>query len=89
MDVDIDNIEHEVEDWRRYWDDMSGEPLDTGPAKEARAEEIREVHRMGVYIEVSLEECIRETGKAPVGTWWVDVNKGDAKNPKVRSRLVA
>ena len=89
MDVDIDNIEHEVEDWRRYWDDMSGEPLDTGPAKEARAEEIREVHRMGVYIEVSLEECIRETGKAPVGTRWVDVNKGDAKNPKVRSRLVA
>ena len=27
--------------------------------------------------------------EGPVGTRWVDVNKGDAKNPKVRSRLVA
>ena len=54
VDVDIDIIEHETEDWRSYWDDMSGDPLDTGLAKEARAEEIREVHRMGVYIKVSL-----------------------------------
>ena len=54
MDIDIDNIEHEVEDWRSYWDDMSLEPLDTGLAKEAGAQEIREVHRMGVYIKVSL-----------------------------------
>ena len=89
MDVDIDNIEHEAEDWRSYWDDTSGEPLDTGLAKEAREEDIREVHRMGVYIKASLEECARETGKATVGTRWVGVNKGDAKNPKVRSRLVA
>ena len=73
MDVDIDNIEHEAEDWRSYWDDMSGEPLDTGLAKEAQLQEIRirEVHRMGVYIKVSLEECLRETGIAPVGTRWL------------------
>ena len=44
---------------------------------------------MGVYIKVSLQECFRETGKAPVGTRWVDVSKGGAKNPKVRSRRVA
>ena len=85
----LDNVEHEVEDWRTYWDDMSGEPLDAKLASEARAEEIREIHRMRVYVKVSLEECLRETGKAPVGTRWVDVNKGDAENPKVRCRLVA
>ena len=29
------------------------------------------------------------TGKKPIGTRWVDVNKGDEDNPEYRSRLVA
>lgn len=33
--------------------------------------------------------CVAETGKKPIGTRWVDTNKVDATNPKVRSRLVA
>lgn len=88
-DVENNNVEHEQIDMREYWDDLSGRQLDKNLTQEARAEEIREVHRMGVYVKVSLDECLRETGKMPVGTRWVDVNKGDTLNPKVRSRLVA
>ena len=29
------------------------------------------------------------TGKGPVGTRWMDVNKGDERSPEYRSRLVA
>ena len=29
------------------------------------------------------------TGKAPIGTRWIDINKGDEKAPEYRSRLVA
>lgn len=88
-DIEINNLEHDANDWMQYWDDLSGRQLDMNLTREARAEEIREVYRMGVYVKVSLDECIRETGKMPVGTRWVDVNKGDTLNPKVRSRLVA
>ena len=34
-------------------------------------------------------ECLQRTGKRPLGSRWVDVNKGDRTNPDVRSRLVA
>ena len=30
-----------------------------------------------------------QTGKEPIGTRWVDINKGDEQNPEYRSRLVA
>ena len=30
-----------------------------------------------------------KTGKPPITTRWVDVNKGDDENPNYRSRLVA
>ena len=35
------------------------------------------------------EECWKEPGTAPIGTRWVDVNKGDDDKPEYRSRLVA
>ena len=44
---------------------------------------------MGVYVKVPISQCIERTGKRPIGTRWVDVNKGDSAKPKVRSRLVA
>ena len=44
---------------------------------------------MGVYDKVSIEECLRETGRLPIGTRWVETNKGNLTNPKIRSHLVA
>ena len=86
---DIMNVEHEPEEWRKYWDDVSGEQLDTELSIAARKDEIEAIHSMGVYVKVPIAQCLAETGRRPVGTRWVDTNKGDLTNPKVRCRLVA
>jgi hypothetical protein len=68
---------------------MSGEELDAEGVRKAGEKEMEEFRKRGVYVKVPLEECHRETGKEPIGTRWVDVNKGDRENPEYRSRLVA
>ena len=72
-----------------YFDNLSGEKLDAELVKKARAEEMKEFEKYGVYKKVSMSECYAETNKEPIGVRWVDVNKGDAKKPEYRSRLVA
>ena len=42
-----------------------------------------------IYEYASVKECLARTGRPPVGTKWVDTNKGDDQNPQYRSRLVA
>ena len=86
---EISNIEHEAPDWRQYWDDVSGQVLDPKLTQAARAEEVECIKSMGVYKKVPISQCVSETGRRPVGTRWIDVNKGDSVNPKHRSRLVA
>ena len=46
-------------------------------------------HRHKVYIKIPIEECWRVTGRGPIGTKWIDNNKGDKVHPEYRSRLVA
>ena len=72
-----------------YYDSISGEWLDTELVQAARQEEMAEVKKHKVYEKVYIQECYDRTGKAPIGTRWVDVNKGDAVHPEYRSRLVA
>ena len=36
-----------------------------------------------------MDECYKATGRAPIGVWWIDTNKGDRARPTYRSRLVA
>ena len=72
-----------------FWDDLSGKPLDAEKVRKARVEEMGEFAKHQVYEKVPTEECWRETGAAPIGTRWVDVNKGDDGKPEYRSRLVA
>ena len=64
-----------------FYDDMSGKPLEPSLVSEARAEEIQGAMKHGVWENVSTKECIEKTGKLPVGTRWVDINKGDEINP--------
>ena len=71
------------------FDDVSGMELRPELMVQARRDEMQYFKEMGVYDKVDLEECWRETGKAPIGVRWVDINKGDTENPKYRSRLVA
>ena len=54
-----------------------------------RAEELATVRSMKVWTKAAREECLRVTGKPPIKLRWVDVNKGDDKDPKYRSRIVA
>jgi len=73
-----------------FYDDMSGKKLDPILVRAARAEEISQgIRKYEVYRKVPISEAIRVTGKKPIGTRWVDVNKGDEVNPEYRSRLVA
>ena len=72
-----------------FYDDISGEKLDPELVRRAREEEMEEVRKHGLYEKRTIEECMRMTGKKPIGVRWVDVNKGDSVNPDYRSRLVA
>ena len=42
-----------------------------------------------VYSKVPIAECVRMTGKQPIGGKWINISKGDAKAPNYCSRLVA
>ena len=75
--------------WKAYWDDVTGKPLDQKGVMSAQEEEMKEFKKHGVYKKVSIHEAWRVTGKAPIGVRWVDINKGDEINPEYRSRLVA
>ena len=88
----IDYIESLVEGnlhGETYWDDLSGQELDSTMVRAAREEEMKEIYKREVYSKVPISEAWLITGKGPIGTRWVDVNKGDDSNPDYRSRLVA
>jgi len=77
------------EELQRRWDDVSGKELDSSKVKVAREEEMQEFRKHKVYTKVPLVQCWNRTGKKPIGVRWIDINKGDDKQPKYRSRLVA
>ena len=57
---------------------------------EARSEEIGCKEKdLDMFIPAAWEECVEETGRPPISTKWVDVNKGTVQNQIIRSRLVA
>ena len=68
---------------------MSGDELKVEMVVAARAEELKYFGEMGVYEYANIDECQKMTGKMPIGTRWIDMNKGDSAAPKYRSRLVA
>ena len=84
MPAEEDSVE-----WGQYYDDISGEALNPQLVKKAREEEMREFKKHGVYTKVDIQEAWRVTGKGPIDVRWVDINKGDIKEPEYRSRLVA
>ncbi len=57
--------------------------------QEARREELDEFRKHQVYTKVPVQQCWDRGGKAPIGVCWVDIYKGDHKNPRYRSRWVA
>ena len=53
-----------------------------------QGEEIEHIREKDVYKKITRKEA-QERGIKVVGVRWIDVNKGDEKSPKYRSRLVA
>ena len=68
---------------------MSGADLDPKEVYKARMDEVKFIRDMKLYDKVPVEECWANTGKAPIGTKWLDISKGDVKDPNYRSRCVA
>lgn len=71
-----------------HHDELTGEALPTSLVTAAREEECTFMESWGVWEEVPVAVCWQRTGRRPIGTRWVDVNKGDKSHPDVRCRLV-
>ena len=71
-----------------YYDETTGAVLDPKLVAAAVQEELDFMRQLKVYHEVPAEfaaqNCLR-----PIETRWIYTNKGDAKNPQIRARLVA
>ena len=62
--------------------------LDPELVRQARQEEKEGVYKHNLFTKVPIKQCFERTGKGPIGTRWVDINKGDVSNPDVRCRWV-
>eukprot|EP00974_Lingulodinium_polyedra_P059892 5772533-Lingulodinium_polyedra.AAC.1 len=69
-----------------FLDDVTGKPLDKGLAVAARETEMSFFKKMGVYTKV--DRAAVPKGQKIVSTKWLEINKGDDRNPNVRARLV-
>ena len=72
-----------------YLDDRTGLELDENLTRQAEAEEMAFMQKIQLYDVVDTTECWTQTGKPPVTTKWVRVNRGTSAEPDVRCRLVA
>ena len=99
MEIDVAAMKIEVnqesdedaEEYAEGWatDDISGKTICRKLVDEARGEVVEFMKKIGLWDEVDVEECWQKTGKAPVTTKWIDINKGTEEDPLIRSRLVA
>jgi hypothetical protein len=97
-DMDIGNLQVNVEpdefdewehEYEREFGDLEEGEFDPELLKEARKEEVQFMENIGVWEPSTWEECLEKTGRPPITTKWVDVDKGRGGEVLVRSRLVA
>ena len=64
-EIGISHAEENVTyEYQEYWDDLSGEKLDSEMVRVARREEVAQLEQHEVYDKVPEEECWNTTGKA-------------------------
>ena len=51
-----------LDNYRQFWDDVSGDPLDPEGVLQARKEELVHVHKHEVYRKVPISQCLERTG---------------------------
>ena len=73
----------------RFKDEMTGQVLKDKLVLQARDVEVTFFDKKGVWIKVPRRRAFERTGKPPISTRWLDVNKGDEEHPNHRSRFVA
>ena len=83
--VDLDEEAFGIEE---AWDDVTGSALDPQEVRRARLKELKYVEEMKVWKKIPRAEAARR-GIKVILVRWIDINKGDGKNPNYRSRLVA
>ena len=90
LNIEFKTVEEDQpEELEPAWDDVVGAQLEVDKAKKARAEEVEYIRRLKLYTKVHASERWRNTGKAPIKVRWIDINKGDTKDPNYRSQSVA
>ena len=70
------------------WGDVTGDEFDAQKVALARQEEVEYIHKTNLYTKV-LRSKAKSQGAKVITVRWIDINKGDALNPKYCSRLVA
>ena len=76
------------EGWDEFIDEVSGKPLETSKVEAARAEELDFAERYNLWTAAPIQEAWDVTGKGPISSRWIDLDKGDLNKPNYRSRLV-
>ena len=54
----------------------------------ARELEMQYIDELEVLEDSNRDTCTAETGRPPIPTDWVDINKGNSRRPKYSSKLV-
>ena len=80
-------VNQEEDNSEMFVDDRTGLELDKKLVKMAEEEEMAFMDKIGLGEECTIEECWARTGKAPVSTKFVRVDKGTPDKPDVRARL--
>ena len=69
-------------------EDLDGGIAETAVEK-ARNDELQHHHKCDAYETVSLDECLEQTGTAPVSCGPKDINKGEQQTPTKHHRLIS
>ena len=90
MQIDVAELDVNLEGQPFDFNEPEGPPeIAEEELQRARTEEVSFMKMLGVWEPSSLEECLQMTGRPPVSTRWVDVDKGREGRVEIRSRLVA
>ena len=77
-----------TDDAQELRDRSTGPPLNPEIVKRARELDMLYMDELKVLEDSDRDTCMTETGRPPIPTDWVDIDKGDSLRPNYRSRLV-
>ena len=69
-------------------DRSTGLPLNPEMVKKARELEMQYMEELNFLEDSDRDACVAETGRPPIPTDWIDINKGESLRPNYRKRLV-